>query len=193
MIIAPSNSTKATDQKVSPVTSSIIGNSSVDIPPKRNALRTINASQAPSTWARIYRTPRIADIRRVAIMPTVINGFKLALERATTAVYIPITAKNMYNGFIPPDKIPKDSRSITMSIVPINSPSRAPQMRGDLKIVKTFSSLSHLRAKKPLREGSAHVVWTAGVTRASFLASGLVEGFFATFFGFWFAIFTSLR
>ena len=69
--------------------------------------------------------------------------------------------------------------------MPISSPIRAPQIFGDLKMVNTFSFLSHLRAKKPLREGSAaQAVWIAGTAGASFLTSGLVEGFFATFFGF---------
>ena len=49
IITAPSNSTNATDQKVSPLISAIIGSSKLVSLPRRNALTIIKPIQAPST------------------------------------------------------------------------------------------------------------------------------------------------
>ena len=64
-------------------TADMVGTAYELSPPARwNELKMSQPSHAPTISARMYITPRITEIRRVAIIPTVIIGLMQAPEKA---------------------------------------------------------------------------------------------------------------
>lgn len=83
IIIAPTNSTMVTIHMPFSAIADMVGISYAVSPPVRwKALKISQPSQAPIISAMIYMMPLMTDMRRVAIIPTVMSGLRHAPEKA---------------------------------------------------------------------------------------------------------------
>ncbi len=126
MINAPSSSTNATTQNLPSPIAEMAGISYAVSPPARwKALNMSQPSHAPIISAIMYIIPRITEMRRDAIIPTVMIGLRQEPEKAYTAISTAITAK-LYVAILAMPINDSENNKSAMSIVPMISPSKAP-------------------------------------------------------------------